>query len=446
MSRRPLSLGSPSIVLALLASGAGVVSASAEDLAASAEPIELAELSAESLDRRSLLETTLLAVAPFDLEETLDAIGENAGLPANGAGLYEQLIDSYASAPGKLPSAVHCNDENPGGVPTLNGYPIECDRLEAEQFDKLGQWFAIGAVNRIDLAPASGTDCGNQRLVFANDADLGNGRMLMIIEAQVPNPNPGAGLAGCLPIAQFWRSLQAVDDPVQRGVLLVDAFLEGGGPGFEPFMNAANLTAGAGQIRTNNFNDQRWTMREFELEIDSGQASTVPVPVSDSPHGALWNDSVELPAGAACRSNFLNALGGLLTDNPAAMTFEVDEPCKNSESRNDFTSENYPLHLLQGDAGGFQAELAQALQGTGLSPVDVAARARFAGSCIGCHQESRGSSLGNGVQAPSSLGFVHISESFLEDCGSDPCFAISQGLRDVFLPHRERVMSELMGD
>jgi hypothetical protein len=322
MSRRQLSLGSPSIACALLATGAGVPASAGGLAASSTDATDLAELGDETLDRRSLLETTLLAVAQFDFKGTLDALGENAGLPANGVELYQELIDSYASAPGKLPSAVHCNDENPGGAPTLNGYPIECDRLEAEQFDNLSRWFAIGVVNRIDLTPASGAHCGNQRLVFANDADLGNGRMLMIIEAQVPNPDTAAGPAGCLPIAQFWRSLEAVDDPLQRGALLVDAFLDAGVPGVGPFMNAAHLTAGTGQIRTNNFNDERWTMREFELSIDSGQSSIVPVPVSDSPHGALWNDAVELPAGAACRANFLNALGGLLGDNPAGMTFE----------------------------------------------------------------------------------------------------------------------------
>lgn len=128
------------------------------------------------------------------------------------------------------------------------------------------------------------------------------------------------------------------------------------------------------------------------------------------------------------------------------MRFDIDEACKSAESRNDFTTENYPVHLLAGSPTGFQAELAQRLQGTGLTPMELAARARFAGSCIGCHQESRGSSLGGGLQAPSSLGFVHVSESFLEACPDGPCFAISQGLREVFLPYRARVMRELLGD
>ncbi len=404
----------------------------------------LANPSAQASSRRSLFETTEAAVSQLDFEETLDALGTNAGLLPNGELLYQQMIDSYATAPGNLSSVVHCGDETTGGQPTLNGYPIECDRLEAQQFDHLGDWFAIAAVNRIDLAPEDGSHCGNQRLVFASNAAIGNGRMFAILEAELPNPSPSSGATGCLPIAEFWQSLEAVADPVQRGMLLRDAFLVSGIPGFGPFMSAANLTAGTGQIRTNAFNDDRWTMREFKLVETAGEARVIPFPVDSSPHGALWNDLSALPDGDACRQSFLNALDGLLTDNPAAMAFAVGPECEDAESRNDFTAENYPLHLLAGDPEGFQSELEARLAGTGLTPLDIASRARFAGSCIGCHQESRGSLLGNGVQAPSSLGFVHVSESFMEECEDGPCFPISQALRDVFLPHRRSVMDGLL--
>lgn len=52
-----------------------------------------------------------------------------------------------------MPDAIHCGDESTDGVPTLNGYPIECDRLELAQVDLLDEFFPTAFVNRIDLAP-----------------------------------------------------------------------------------------------------------------------------------------------------------------------------------------------------------------------------------------------------------------------------------------------------
>ncbi len=421
-----------------------------DDVRISCRPYSASEISdltlgsAESVLQRSLFETTEAAVSQFDLAETLDALGANAGFAENGVTLYQEMIDSFASAPGNLPTAVHCGDETTSGAPSLNGFPIECDRLEAQMFNNLSTWFATAVVNRIDLAPSDGAHCGNQRIVFASNAPVGNARNLLIVEAEVPNPNPTLGLNGCLPIAQFWDSLQAVSDPVVRGALLHDAFLVSGGTDFAPFIDANNLMVGTGQIRTNSFNDDTWTMREFKLEPNGPAVRTIPFPVEAAPAGVLWNDTVDTPVSQACRDNFLTAMQGLLTDNPAAMRFDVDEACRDAESVNDFTAQNYPMHLLAGDSNGFQADLATELSGTGLTPVDIAARARFAGSCIGCHQESKGSSLGNGVQAPSSLNFVHVEERFLDDCADGPCFPISNGLKDVFLPHRGQVMSDLL--
>ncbi|HEY6725092.1 MAG TPA: hypothetical protein VI197_13740, partial [Polyangiaceae bacterium] len=399
-----------------------------------------------TVNRRSLMETSKEAVAQFSLEDALDALGVNAGLPANGPTLYQQIIDSYASAPnGRLEGAVHCGDENPGGEPTLNGYPILCDRLEAQQFDNLGSWFATAVVNHIDLAPANGAHCGQQRIIFANNEPIGNQRMFIILEPQIPNPTPELGIEGCLPIAEFWRSLEGIDDPVLRGLILNDAFLGGGLPGFGPFMNATRVTAGTGQIRSNNFNHFFWTLREFKAVEGNGVTSIVPFPTAEAPHGALWNDSVDLPAGDACRENFLQAIDGLLSDDPAEMAFIVDHQCKDSESPNDFFSQSYPQHLELG-TGDFAAQLEERLDGTGLSPRDIATRAQFAGSCMGCHEEAIGRDLGNGVSSPFSNGFVHVDEFFEESCNGEPCFAVSQALRDVFLPHRAEVMRDLLGD
>ncbi len=201
---------------------------------------------------------------------------------------------------------------------------------------------------------------------------------------------------------------------------------------------------GSGQIRTNQFDSSPWTLREFKLATDSGSLKVVPFPTAESPNGLLWDENSSLPQGEACRENFLEALDGLLTDDPSAMSFIVDNECKNSESRNDFFTEDYGLHLQ--NSPNFRDALLERLQGTGLNPEDIASRARFAGSCIGCHIEANGFFLGNGVFAPFSNGFVHVQE-FPIECENETgqCFQVSPALRDTFFPSRLQVMGNLLG-
>lgn len=399
--------------------------------------------------RRSLLETNQTAVSIFSLEQVLAAAGQNSGVFVDPNELYQRLVDTYASAPtGRLPDAAHCGDEITNGSPSLNGYPLRCDRLEHQQIDNLDAWFPIAVVNRLDLAPTDGSHCGQQRLIFANDAFIGNGRMFIIIEAQIPNPNPSCGVAACRPLADFWAALSDVDDAKERGSRLAQAFLLGSSDllsaGFGPFLTVENLGVGTGNIRTNNFDDSPWTLREFKLVKESSVVHVAPFPIDSAPHGGLWNDLESLPAGEQCRANFLDALGGLLSNDPAEMAFVVDAPCLDAESPNDGFTQNYPFHLSVG-SGAFRSALETRLLGTGLSPEDIAARAQFAGSCMGCHSEANGLFLGQGVFAPSSTGFVHVSEQFTEDCGDGtPCFGASQALKDVFLPRRLRALQDLM--
>ncbi|WP_179136823.1 hypothetical protein [Candidatus Entotheonella palauensis] len=174
-----------------------------------------------------------------------------------------------------------------------------------------------------------------------------------------------------------------------------------------------------------------------------------PDPVTDSPHGVLWNDRDPMPdvrVGPQCRDRFLDAIEGLLTGNPARMSFVVDDAaCWNAESRNDFETDDYRSHLDNG-SGAFRDEIDRMIRGSGLTAANIADRARFAGSCIGCHEEATGIDLGRGVVSPFSLGFVHVSDS-QEDCGDGTdCFEISPALKEVFLPHRRTVMERFLSD
>jgi hypothetical protein len=212
--------------------------------------------------------------------------------------------------------------------------------------------------------------------------------------------------------------------------------------GFGPFYTAENLTVGSGQIRTNTFDTSPWTLREFKLALDGDSISAVPFPVAESPNGRLWNDNDPMPQGELCRESFLNAADGLLTSDVTQMSFIVDGACKDAESRND-GSQNYSAQL----SDGFRELLDAKLSDTGLRADDIANRAQFAGSCMGCHQEASGKPLGNGIFAPFSDDFPQVSE-FPQACTggeAGQCFPTSRALRSVFLPGRMQVMSNLLG-
>jgi hypothetical protein len=393
--------------------------------------IDVAEREGES--RRTVIETSQTALSSVTLRETLDAALQNGGMGGtNAEEVYHALIESYNESPGRDPSLRHCDDELTNGQPSLNGFPLACPRFESEQFDNLDAWFALAFVNRLDLAPTDGSNCGQQRMIFANPF---NGRMFIIIEAEIPNPTPECGVNACRPVAEFWESLATVPDADERGGLLRDAFLSSGVGPIGPFINAQHLGPDGGQIRTNNFNDFQWTLREFRVQ-PAPFVLPVQVSVSEAPNGELWNDTSTLPQAATCRASFLASIPNLLSDNLATMGFPVAEVCEDAESPNDFFRQDYASHLGFG-SGEFTEEIETLIEGSGLSAFDVASRARFAGSCIGCHIESGGASLGRGVFAPPQFDFVQVSEFATESCPEGgTCFGISEALRTVFLPHR----------
>ncbi|MCH9681579.1 MAG: hypothetical protein K0V04_09110 [Deltaproteobacteria bacterium] len=425
--------------------------------------------------RRSLFETHEEALVHFTMAGILGAIATNDGLVSTPAATHDQLIDTYNVGPG-LGLGVHCDDDvSFAGGPGLNGYPLQCPRAEGQQLGNLDVWFPIAAVNRFDLAPADGAHCGEARLVMANDADIGPGRMFTIFEAQVPNPDPGCGVEACRPVQKFWANLSSIDDPAVRADQLRMAFLDGHpaleAAGFEPFMRARALTFGTGQIRTNNFDQGPWTLREFKaiaVEPSPGETQVaaaapvvapapgllrmVEVPVAANPFGQLWNENISLPDSVPCQRAILETVESLMDNNPNTMGVHVPVECLAAESPDGFIQE-YDDQMVSGGvlAAQIDATIAAIDPTSPLTAIDIARRAMFAGGCIGCHQRSNGfpnNQLGDGVQAPPSLGFVHTHESaaLQEDCGDGDvqCFRISPALKNSFLPHRKQVMDDFL--
>lgn len=419
--------------------------------------------------RRSLFETNEDALSSFSMQEVLAALGNNTGISADPTALHDQLMDTFAQSPG-VTGGAHCDDDVAfNGGPGLNGYPLQCPRAERFQVGNMDEWFPIAAVNRFDLAPSDGANCGEARLVFANNAPIGPGRNFVIFEAKIPNPEPGCGIDACAPVQEFWADLSNNDNPLKRGDALRRAFLDGHAglqaAGFEPFVNASAFGFGAGQVRTNSFNQGPWTLREFKT-VAVFQKSTglmankppesfihfVPVPVAANPFGQLWDDSAALPNSKACANAIVDTVANLMVDDPNLMGVSMPVECLAAESPNQSVMD----YRAQLNANG---PLAKAIEnriqlldpGSTLTPTHIANRALFAGGCIGCHQRSNSGAnadLGNGTFAPQSAGFVHTLEfaSTQEDCGDGnlDCFRISPALRDSFLPHRKQVMDDFL--
>ncbi len=424
--------------------------------------------------RRSLFESHEDALVPFTMANVLDAIATNDGLTSQPAVTHDQLIDTYNVGPG-LGLGVHCDDEvSFAGGPGLNGYPLQCPRAEGQQLGNLDEWFPIAAVNRFDLAPADGAHCGEARLVLANSVDIGPGRLFTIFEAQVPNPEPGCGVDACRPVQEFWANLSSIDDPAARADQLRMAFLDGHptleAAGFSPFMRARALTFGTGQIRTNNFDQGPWTLREFkaiavnaspvEPQVDAapvaaavpGLLRVVEVPVAANPFGQLWNENQSLPDSVPCQRAILDTVRDLMPNNPNLMAVRLPPECLAAESPDQAVQE-YDDRMVAGGVleAQINARIAAIDPASPLTATDIARRAMFAGGCIGCHQRSNffpNNDLGDGVTAPPSLSFVHTHESTAqqENCGDGDvqCFRISNALKNSFLPHRKQVMDDFL--
>ena len=404
------------------------------------------------LGRRSLIETNQVVLQQFSMDAVLTAVIGNSGSTGTSTALHDQIFEAFKTKAAGAPGVQHCDDVKVGLAASINGFPILCPRPEGGLVGKMASWKVLALVNRFDLAPTNGADCGEQRVILANTAVT---RAFVIFEAKIPNPKPMLGVQGCRPVAQFWADLSGVNSTTTRAARLKQAFLTGEptltSAGFAPFMKAQHFTDVAGQIRTNNFVQAPWTLREHKLVVApvNGVQRVVArlSPVANDSHGPTWDETKVTPNGAACRQAILDNLGTLLGDDMSVLGISLPKACWSGESRDD-ADQDYPFHLTKSPT--FRQQIAAKVQalkpGSTLTTAQVANRARFASSCIGCHQQATGQSIGGGLTTPASLSFVHVSEQASEPCGDGTtCFQISPALKNVFLPKRLDVLNEFLG-
>jgi hypothetical protein len=415
--------------------------------------------------RRSLMVTEVDVVRrAISLREVMDKLVDDSGIAGlNRRRLWAQWWDTQNAGPG-FGLGANCDDRtDPLGNPTLNGFPLDCPRNEGSEassnpFDpsQPGFYYPIALVNRLDLAPEDGSNCGEYRVIFARDPAAGDGRNFLIFEAKLPNPNPACGIDGCRGIATFWAKLSRVNDPATRARMLHSFYFEGlPAQGVSPVIDARNYGPGAGQIRTNQFmsgpNSQKWQLREFKLALMQAQPQGrrslqfVPVSTKTTPWGELFSEQFNSPLTVPFMRHYITQVDELDARDITQLAYAIPNQFNSGQSTEQLPSESdYLSHF--NSSGLFSSAIQARLNriGSNLTPDETVKRARTQ-SCAGCHELSNNDALGNGLVWPSSLGFVHIHEQLTEQINGTDHFRISPALADVFLPHRERIFESYLG-
>lgn len=425
------------------------------DTASSPESLNLTALQSlvpTSIDpRRSLFVTDTDIVAAFSLQRVMESLVEQANGRPRATGLFQQWWDIMNPSPGQG-SGPHCDDQvDPELGPVLNSYPYSCRPAPAEgaqaectSFNEAGcQYIPVAVVNRLDLAPADGSTCGEFRIIHAKSSGATNptDRNLVIWEAAVPNPFPRAGRRGCGVIALYWSFLSVIDQPELRSRWLERFFFDGVGP-IEPAVSIANYGANrnrAGQVRTNQFmgNSFIWNLREFQLDTSTGVLRFTPVTAKTNPWGGLFAADASHPAAASFSQWLPGEIPLLSASDPNDIFMNVPDRFNSGQSMASNSNDtDYLDQFGQEDSalrGALETELAEL--GSDLTAEHIVARAQTQ-SCAGCHQLSNGADLGGGTRWPSSLGFTHVSEQ-TEVVDGVTRFRISPAVEQVFLPARQ---------
>ncbi|AKU92245.1 hypothetical protein [Vulgatibacter incomptus] len=438
------------------------------------------------LNDHSLAVTDAKILEPFTLERVLKQVINQSGAATSPLRLFRQWwADETEVAAGRL-SPAHCDDQMAGGQPSFNDYPWECPRPEGT-IESLSNPFVnyprddanyipIGLFNRFDLAPLNGAHCGEYRIVFARQSGertlrmeeerggepaYGEGeRNLLIFEAILPNPEPGAGLDGCRRVVEFWAGLSGEPDMGIRRDLL-EKFYFDGIDGFEPVVHVNHYGAAlgaegygcsTGQIRTNQFMHTRsWELREFKLVKDCrcGERcvlSIVPITTKTNPYGELFGMGTH-PNGTSLQGDFLASAVASLTDSwdVNEFTYSVNDKFNSGSSpadnRNDYFDRAF-------GNSPFRKKIDKQLQLIGrYDPVNMNNRhvlnRATSVSCAGCHNLNNTgaqSDMGNGIAWPESLGFTHVEERL----DSNGKYRISVALEKYFLPFRAKIMDDFL--
>ena len=416
---------------------------------AAAAPSDVACPTVEPLSESMVFTDLAQLEGSFPLEKTLSAIINSgvAGSSSTPRSLLQSMLNDF-NLSNKLneDALVRMDVDSRSGEASLN----------AELLLRDNALKPVALFNRFDLTPASGENCGEARIVYGFDDPShqeARGRFFLIFEAIYPNPSPAKGLAGCLPVADFWASLSVDANPIDALERFYYDGVEQSGVSLPPVVTFDNYSFNGGQVRTNHFiNFFNWQLREFrtvsganrniEFEMDTVKVNPLTelyrseVAVRDKL--ALGDDAAGLLRDF--RSDFLNEyidqllqpeLSGKRLANDIINGIGLHPDNRYNEFQSDAQG-NSDVPRFDPNETEFINQVTAKLQ-PGITQSMLLARAD-AMTCGGCHQTSNNTEVAPGVRWPSSGTFVHVNEA-----GN-----LSPALRDVFLPARAQVLSEFI--
>lgn len=421
----------------------------------------------QSLDIfRSFVITEKSILDGFPFGRVLDELVARSGVTNVTAGqLYRQWFDTQNAKPGLADAAApHCDDFMVDGKATFNGFARRCPTAEgplaATPFGA-GDYFPLALVNRFDLAPPDGSNCGQIRMIYARRAAAGT-RLHIIFEAVMPNPNRAAGITGCKPLAQFWADQSAIASQSERRANLEKLFFEGVA-GFPPVVDPNHFTAASGGgIRNTHMSSLNFIeigagsprMYQFRIAKEcNGSDCTlriVPDVLENLPAGSLFDASVDTAQGRAFRDAFVEQVPNLAVHNVNEYFMEIPREFLIAESSNTDTEASFvfdgPFFRGSTTAPDFRNRIQAKLTSIGstLRPEEVVRRAETL-NCVGCHVLSGG--VGEGLSFPAPMsGLQQVADNLFEpgENGPDSRFAISHAMRDVFIPHRMKILTDFL--
>jgi hypothetical protein len=407
---------------------------------------------------RSFAVTDVAILDGFPFERVMTAL--TAGTATSPVQLYQQWLDTFNAKPGfAAPDGPHCNDFMTDGSPSFNNFPRRCPTPEGlfakDQPFTPPQFIPIGIINRFDLTPLDGSNCGQYRLIYARKLPTTD-FFHIIFEAVLPNPNPSMGVAGCRPIAEFWAGLSATSSISDRRAKLEALFFQGL-PGVSPVVRAENYNAPGG-IRTNQdtggVGGRMYQFRAVKNCGDAGcQIVMKPDVLENMIYGPLLDAHVTTPLAQQFRDDFVKQVATLAVPdvneffhNTAPQYLMAES---NPDDKNAFFILDAPFSkgLTTPEGQAFSARIAAELTriGSTLTPTQIVARADTL-TCIGCHLGGR--PLGEGVMFPfGGRGLQQMDEHQL-DIGEDGTlsrFKTSPAM-DTFIIHRMKVLHDFLAN
>lgn len=318
---------------------------------------------------------------------------------------------------------------------------------EANADPTLAHYQPIALVNRFDLAPANGANCGEYRVAYFDD--LAADGTFIILEARLPNPTPAIGLEGCRPVAEFWANLSAVNDVTQRAQS-VHSFYFNGLPGFAPVFHANHFRGGensSGQIRVNARENtfRLWELSEYRTEL-TPNLRLVRTTTKDNPFDTLSGNVSSDPQAQAFQDAVINSIPTtpgtkLLADTFSGLSIDLPGSVNNDIDIGVPRDPNSTHELFIGASAAFKSRIQARLTavGSNLTPDNIVARVQ-ALTCASCHH--LGAGLGGSFERTE---FANQNIEFLNTEVQNGRFLIKPSLQDRFLPERRQILANFVG-